>query len=152
PFQRFFCRRAVGHALSCRPPPAAARARRRGDAGVGGPEGTRHRLSRMHVRKFASAMLAAAFAVLTPTPGQAQSWPQRAVKFVLPLGPASGVDITARLFADRLSARWGQPVVVENRPGGDGMVAISAFLSASDDHTLLFAPTSSFTAHTYLYD
>jgi tripartite-type tricarboxylate transporter receptor subunit TctC len=106
----------------------------------------------MHVRKFASSILAAALAVLAPAPGQAQSWPQRTVKFVLPLGPASGVDITARLFADRLSARWGQPVVVENRPGGDGMVAISAFLSAADDHTLLFAPTSSFTAHPYLYD
>src|SRR5262249_50550364 len=50
----------------------------------------------------------------------AQSWPQRTVKFLLPLGPGSGVDIGARLLADRLSARWGQPVVVENRPGGDG--------------------------------
>jgi len=43
-------------------------------------------------------------------------------------------------------------MVIENRPGGDGMVAINAFLGASDDHTLLFAPTSSFTAHPFLYD
>jgi tripartite-type tricarboxylate transporter receptor subunit TctC len=104
------------------------------------------------VSKFASAILAAIFALLLPAPGQAQSWPQRLVKFVVPLGPASGVDIGARLFADRLAARWGQPVVVENRPGGDGMVAINAFLGAGDDHTLLFAPTSSFTAHPFLYD
>jgi tripartite-type tricarboxylate transporter receptor subunit TctC len=82
----------------------------------------------------------------------AQSWPQRTVKFLLPLGPGSGVDIGARLLADRLSARWGQPVVVENRPGGDGIVAIGAFVSAHDDHLLLVTPTSSFTAHPYLHD
>jgi tripartite-type tricarboxylate transporter receptor subunit TctC len=42
-------------------------------------------------------------------------------------------------------------VVIENRPGGDGFVAITAFLGAHDDHTLLFAPTSTFTAHTILH-
>src|SRR5881392_1889814 len=81
-----------------------------------------------------------------------QSWPQRTVKFLLPLGPGAGVDIGTRLLGDRLSARWGQPVVVENRPGGDGIVAITSFLSARDDHILLASPTSSFTAHPYLHD
>jgi tripartite-type tricarboxylate transporter receptor subunit TctC len=78
-----------------------------------------------------------------------QRWPQRAVKFIVPLGPGSGVDIVARLYADRLSARWGQPVVVENRPGSDALLAIGAFVGAQDDHVLLFAPTSTFTAHPY---
>ena len=55
-----------------------------------------------------------------------------------------------RLLADRLLKRWNQPVVVENRPGGDGLVAISAFLGANDDHVLLGAPVSSFTAHPYV--
>ena len=55
-------------------------------------------------------------------------------------------------MADRLAQRWGQPVVVENRPGGDGIVAINAFVGAHDDHVLLFSPTSSFTAHPYLHD
>ena len=63
-----------------------------------------------------------------------------------------GVDTTARLLASRLSARWGKPVVIENRPGSDGFVAIGAFTGARDDHTLLFTPTSSFTAHPFLYD
>jgi len=80
------------------------------------------------------------------------SWPQRNVRFIVPLGPGSGADIGARLFADRLTARWGKPVVVENRPGGDGIVAISAFVSAHDDHTLLFSPAATFTAHPYLHD
>src|SRR5262245_38546405 len=57
----------------------------------------------------------------------ADTWPSRTVHFIVTLGPGSGVDIGARLFADKLSARWGQPVVVENRPGGDGMVAITSF-------------------------
>ncbi len=83
---------------------------------------------------------------------QASVWPQRNVRFIVPLGPGSGADIGARLFADRLSARWGKAVVVENRPGGDGIVAITAFISAHDDHTLLFSPASTFTAHPFLHD
>jgi tripartite-type tricarboxylate transporter receptor subunit TctC len=74
------------------------------------------------------------------------------VRFIVTLGPGSGVDIGARLFADRLSTRWGQPVVVENRPGGDGIVAITSFLGARDDHVLLVSPVSSFTAHPYFHD
>lgn len=81
-----------------------------------------------------------------------QSWPQRPVKFILPLGPGSGADITGRLLADRLSKRWGQPVVVENRPGGDGVIAINAVISARDDHTLLYGPSSSFVGHPYSLD
>ena len=80
------------------------------------------------------------------------SWPQRNVRFIVPLGPGSGADIGARLFADKLTARWGKPVVVENRPGGDGIVAIAAFVSAHDDHTLLFTPAATFTAHPFLHD
>jgi tripartite-type tricarboxylate transporter receptor subunit TctC len=82
----------------------------------------------------------------------AQSWPTRTVKFILPLGPGSGADVGARLLADRLSPRWGQSVVVENRTGGDGMIAINAFIGARDDHTLLYAPTSTFTAHPYQHE
>jgi tripartite-type tricarboxylate transporter receptor subunit TctC len=81
-----------------------------------------------------------------------QAWPTRPVKFILTLGAGSGADIGARLFADRLGQRWGQAVVVENRPGGDGIVAINAVVGAHDDHQLLFSPTSSFTAHPFLHD
>ncbi len=82
----------------------------------------------------------------------AQTYPTRTVRFIIPFGPASASDITARLFADRLSARWGKPVVVENRPGGDGLVAIGAFTGAGDDHTLLFGPAGTFAVHPYEYD
>ena len=88
-------------------------------------------------------------ASLPASPTLAQTWPQRSVKFIVSLGPGSGADIGARLFADRLPSRWNQSVVVENRPGGDAVVAINAFIGARDDHTLLYTPTSSFTAHPY---
>jgi len=89
--------------------------------------------------------------LLAANPSMAQTWPQRPVKFIVTLGPGSGVDIGTRLLADRLSRRWGQPAVVENRPGGDGVVAISAFVGANDDHVLLAAPSGSFTAHPFIY-
>jgi tripartite-type tricarboxylate transporter receptor subunit TctC len=107
------------------------------------------------MRNMQRSLLAIALAaplMLASATAAAQTWPQRTVKFLLPLGPGSGVDIGARLLADRLTTRWGQPVVVENRPGGDGIVAIGAFASAHDDHILLVTPTSSFTAHPYLHD
>ena len=50
-----------------------------------------------------------------------------ACKFILPLGPGSGVDIGARLIAEKLSEKWGKAVVIENKPGGDAIVAITAF-------------------------
>jgi tripartite-type tricarboxylate transporter receptor subunit TctC len=86
------------------------------------------------------------------TAAAAQTYPQRPVKFILPFGPAAGTDITARLLGEKLAARWGKPVVIENRPGGDGLVAINAFTSANDEHTLLFVPASTFTAHPYAHE
>jgi tripartite-type tricarboxylate transporter receptor subunit TctC len=93
-------------------------------------------------------------ALLAPTArAQTQAWPQRPVKFIVPFGPGAGADIGARLLSERLPARWGgKAVVIENRPGGDGLVAIQAFLGANDDHTLLFSPSGNFTVHPFLYD
>ena len=102
--------------------------------------------------KSALAVLLAAVALLAGyAPVQAQSWPTRPVRFIVPFGPGAGADIGARLFADRLSQKWGQAVVVENRPGGDSIVAIQAFLSANDDHVLLFGPAGNFTVHPFNY-
>jgi tripartite-type tricarboxylate transporter receptor subunit TctC len=101
---------------------------------------------------FALALGLIATAILSSPPSAQQAWPQRPVKFILPLGGGSGVDIGTRLIGERLSVRWAQPVVIENRPGGDGIVAIGTFVSAHDDHVLLASPVSSFTAHPYLHD
>jgi tripartite-type tricarboxylate transporter receptor subunit TctC len=99
----------------------------------------------------AAAAMAALAALTLPTATQAQSWPQRPVRFIVGLGPGSAQDIAARLFGDQLSKRWGQPVVIENKPGADGIVAINAFVGAHDVHTLLFAASGTFTAHPTQY-
>ena len=99
-----------------------------------------------------AALLSSAAPSPAQTPAATQSWPTRPVRFIIPLGPGSGVDITARVLADKLSAKWGQPVVVENKPGGDAFIAITAVTGAHDDHVLLFAPASTFTAHPLLHD
>ena len=95
----------------------------------------------------APALLAARAQAQTP----AQSWPQRPVKFIIPFGPGAGADIGARLIQEKLSARWGKPVVIDNRPGGDSIIAIQAMLSANDDHTFLWGPSGNFIVHPYLY-
>jgi tripartite-type tricarboxylate transporter receptor subunit TctC len=83
---------------------------------------------------------AAACAIITAAPQvQAQSWPQRTVRFIVPLPPGSGMDLSARVVAEHLAKKWGQGVVVENRQGADAIPAVTAFLSARDNHTFLFS-------------
>ena len=96
---------------------------------------------------FALAGLLAA-----PLAALAQQWPTRPVRRILSLGPGSGADIGARLYAEQLQKMWGQPVVIENRPGGDGVIAINAVIQAKDDHTLLWGPTANFVGHPYSLD
>jgi tripartite-type tricarboxylate transporter receptor subunit TctC len=109
-------------------------------------------------RTMPGLWLAAALAALpaltahAQTQTASQTWPQRAVKFVLPFGAGSATDVAARLMTDRLQAKWGQPVVIENKPGADGLLAINAFLQANDDHTLLYSSSASFMAHPYTLD
>lgn len=78
-----------------------------------------------------------------------KAWPQRAVRLILPFGPASGADIAARLLAERLQGVWKQPIVVEGKPGGDGMLSIGTVVNAKDDHILFFGPSSAFVVHPY---
>jgi tripartite-type tricarboxylate transporter receptor subunit TctC len=85
------------------------------------------------------------------SPSDAQTWPQRPIKLIIPFGPGAGADIGARLISDALATRWGKPVVIENRPGGDSMVAIQSFLGANDDHTFLWSPSGNFTVHPFQY-
>ena len=109
----------------------------------------------MQNHRFVMLSLAALFGVVVLTASTAsiaQQWPTRPVKVIVPLGPGSGTDVIGRLFAERLLALWNKPVVVENWPGGDGMIGIRAFLTAADDHVLLFTATSVFTGHPYLHE
>lgn len=86
-------------------------------------------------------------------PGQAQSphWPTRAVRVVVPVAAGTATDLTARIYGDKLAALWGQAVVVENKPGADGMIAINSFVAAHDDHTLLFGFSTAVTLNPLLH-
>ena len=66
------------------------------------------------------------------------SWPARTLSLITPAPPGGAVDLTARVAGDKLAERLGRPVVVDSRPGADGIIAAEAFLSARDkDHTFL---------------
>jgi tripartite-type tricarboxylate transporter receptor subunit TctC len=74
------------------------------------------------------------------------AWPNRSVRLVTGAAAGSGSDAVARTVADALSRRWRQPVIVDNRPGGEGIVSIQTFLAGHhDQHTLLFNPSSVWT-------
>lgn len=99
---------------------------------------------------LAGLLAATGIAAGTSAPATAQqAWPQRAVKFVLPFGAGSATDVAARMMSEKLTIKWGKPIIIENRPGGDGLVAINAFVQANDDHVLLYASSASFNAHPY---
>ena len=100
---------------------------------------------------IAAGVLASLVLLAAPAQVQAQSWPQRPVRFIIPFGPGAGADIGARLIQERLQKKWGQPVVIENRPGGDSIIAIQAVLSANDDHTFLWGPSGNFIVHPFQY-
>jgi tripartite-type tricarboxylate transporter receptor subunit TctC len=95
------------------------------------------------VAAFSSAL---AFTVL-PAAAQERLWPDRPVRLIVSQGAGSAQDIAARIFGEQLSLRWAQPIVIENKPGADGINAINAFVGAHDSHTLLFAASGTFTAH-----
>jgi len=73
----------------------------------------------------------------------AQDWPARPVKFIVSQPPGTSPDIAARFLADRLARQIGQPVVVENRPGGQNVIgAQAAAKSPADGYTYFFATTA----------
>lgn len=89
---------------------------------------------------------------------QSATWPQRPVKWILSQPAGAGPDIVARYLAEQLSKSWSQPVVIENRPGGQNVIgAQAAARSAPDGYTFFYATTAamvtnSFTFKTLPYD
>jgi len=83
---------------------------------------------------------------------QAQDFPARAIKFVVPFGPGSGTDTSARYFASKLQELTGQSVLVENRPGANGFLAIRQVLAApADGYTVLIGSNSTLAVNAALF-
>ena len=91
--------------------------------------------------------MASAFGTTAPAVDGNGAWPVRTVKIIVPVGAGSAPDAAARLVADKLSQRWRQPVIIENRPGADASVGTGAFANANDDHTLLYGFASALTVN-----
>lgn len=100
----------------------------------------------------AASLHTAAYAQAPAAPGAEQAWPTRPVRLVLGLPPGSGSDLLARGLAQRLTGKWGQPIVVENRAGANTIIATeSVARAAPDGHTLLFGIGYTFTLVPHLY-
>ncbi len=90
--------------------------------------------------------------VLAPIVCHAAEYPTRTVRIIVSAPPAGGPDIVARLLAERLTTRWGQPVVVENRPGAGGNLGAGEVAAAEPDgYTLLSAQPAPLTTNVLLY-
>lgn len=98
------------------------------------------------------AALALAIDAIATTASLAQQWPAHPVRLVLPFGPGSGADTAARLITDKLQQRWGQSVIIDGKPGGDGLLSLQTVVSAKDDHTLFFGPSSIFVVQRYMHE
>ena len=84
------------------------------------------------------SMVLMAIAWASIAPALAQTYPERAIKIIVPQPPGGGFDTVARVLADRLSPRLGQPLLVENRPGAGTLVGTEAAAKAPPDgYTLL---------------
>ena len=95
-----------------------------------------------HTWKAAALMLL----VVTPIanrPAQAQSWPSHPIKVIMATAAGSAPDVNARIVTDRLAQLWGQQVLILNRPGAGGLIALQALATAARDNHTLYLPSSS---------
>lgn len=103
----------------------------------------------MYVRYLYAALVAVA---LAPGVAAAQSYPTKPVRFIVPFTPGGNTDVQGRLIAQRLSAMWGQQVVVDNRPGAGGTLGVeTAARSQPDGYTLVLASFGNILAGPALY-
>jgi tripartite-type tricarboxylate transporter receptor subunit TctC len=102
-------------------------------------------------RRYALKILASAGTAAVALPfssSLAQSFPARPVRVVTPFPPGAGPDAALRLISDQLSRKWNQPVIVDNKPGGNGFIAVSAFKQGSaDGYELIELDSSHTTTH-----
>lgn len=104
-------------------------------------------------RRAAGLLLAAACALSVAGPAAAQpAWPAKPIRWIVPYSPGGGTDQTSRVVAEKLSAALGQPIVVDNRPGGNTLIGASAVASApADGYTLFFATLATMAVVPHMY-
>jgi len=99
-----------------------------------------------------ATLLCVVFAAITTFAANAAEYPVRPVRIVVPVPAGSGADIVARAIAEKLPAAWGQQVIVDNRPGANGIIGIGVVTqSKPDGYTLLYGYTSVLTINRSIY-
>jgi tripartite-type tricarboxylate transporter receptor subunit TctC len=105
----------------------------------------------MNRRQFTLSVGAAAFCSATFA-ASAQSWPDKPVKLVLSQPAGSGPDAMARMISDQLSRKWNQPIIVDNKPGGQNAIGAQAVTRAAPDgYTFYFATAAALVTNVYLF-
>ena len=100
---------------------------------------------------IAAALGLAVLVALSPA-AQAQDYPSRAVKIIVPFPAGGTADVMPRIFSDWLAKKWGEPVVIENRTGAAGNIGAEAVAKADPDgYTLLAAPAPPLVINQNLY-
>ena len=103
-------------------------------------------------RRAAAALACAAGFFAGLALAQAPAYPSRPVTVLVPYAPGGLPDTVARVVGQKLSERWGQPVVIENRPGGNGVVSAQALASKpADGYTLMITDGTMFSVNQYIY-
>ena len=92
------------------------------------------------------------FLLLGTSVAQAQPWPQKPVRVIVPFAPGGASDLMPRIVGEKLTTLWGQPVVIENRPGAAGNIGMEAGAkSPPDGYTLLSAPNGNLVVNPHMY-
>ncbi len=103
-------------------------------------------------RTIRSLLLALAVVPAGAALAQPPNFPSKPIKFIVPFGPGSGTDTSARYFGKKLSELTGQPVVVENKPGANGFLAVKAVLAApADGYTVFIGSNSTLAVNVALF-
>jgi len=102
---------------------------------------------RTAVRWIIAALVAAVFA----GGAAAQSWPTKPVRVIVPFTAGSATDILARTFGQKLQEMWGQPVVIENRPGAGGTIGAGIVAHAPPDGYLLLVHSAGYAVNPWIY-
>jgi tripartite-type tricarboxylate transporter receptor subunit TctC len=97
-------------------------------------------------------IIVATFALLLSTTSPAQEWPTKTVRIIVPFPAGGSADLMPRIVGEKLAQQWGQPVIVDNRPGAAGNIGATAVFQAEPDgYTLLSAPPPPLVINRLLY-